>query len=79
MFFIDNTPYKNMFNNPYSASFLESFDDLHGEDQYLLGSVLPWKIFIHSDTMFTPLLNTIPLMGLDVLIDIIQEFKNCYL
>ncbi len=32
---------KNMFNDPYSAFFLESFDDLRGEDQYLLGFVLP--------------------------------------
>ncbi len=37
--FIDDMPYKNMFNDPYSASFLESFDNIRGEDQYLLGSI----------------------------------------
>jgi hypothetical protein len=37
---------------------------------------LTWKTFIHLDTMFPPLLNIIPLVGLDVLIEIIQEFLN---
>jgi len=78
--FVDNMPYKNMFNDSYSAIFLESFDSLHGKDQYLLRFVLlTWKIFIHSNTMFPPLLNTIPLVGLDVLIDIIQQLWKCYL
>jgi hypothetical protein len=39
MLFVDNTPYKNMFNNVYSANFFKSFDDLSGEDQYLLRSI----------------------------------------
>jgi hypothetical protein len=38
MLFVDNTPYKSMFNGPYSVVFLESFDNHCGEDQYLLGS-----------------------------------------
>jgi hypothetical protein len=38
-----------------------------------------WKIFIHPNTMFPPLLNTIPLVGLDVLFKIIQDFLKCYL
>jgi hypothetical protein len=29
-----------MFNGPYSAIFLDSFDDRCGEDQYLSGSVI---------------------------------------
>jgi hypothetical protein len=36
------------------------------------------KTFIHLDTIFPPLLNTIPLVGLDVLIEIIQEFLKSY-
>ncbi len=32
MLFINNTPYKSMFNGPYRAIFLESFDNLCGED-----------------------------------------------
>jgi hypothetical protein len=39
---------------------------------------LTWKIFIHPDTVFPPLLNTIPLIGLNVLIQIIQDFLKCY-
>jgi hypothetical protein len=71
MLFIHDAPYKNMFNNLYSAIFFKSFDGLRGEDQCLLGSILPWKILIHLDMMFPPLLNTIPWVGLDVLIKII--------
>jgi hypothetical protein len=71
MLFVDDMPYKNMFNDLYNAVFLESFDNHCGEDQYLLGFVLLWKIFIHLDTMLPPLLNIIPLVGLDVLIKII--------
>jgi hypothetical protein len=45
--FVDDTPYKNIFNGPYSAIFLESFDDLCGEDQYLLGSIFPYLENFH--------------------------------
>jgi hypothetical protein len=36
-----------MFNGPYNAIFLESFDGFCGEDQYLLGSVLPYLENLH--------------------------------
>jgi hypothetical protein len=36
-----------MFNSLYSAIFLESFDGLCGEDQYLLGFVLPYLENLH--------------------------------
>jgi hypothetical protein len=39
---------------------------------------LIWKTFIHSDMVFPPLLNIIPLVGLDVLIEIIKDFLKCY-
>jgi len=39
MLFLDNMPYKSMFNDLYNAIFLESFDGLGGEDRYLLGFV----------------------------------------
>jgi hypothetical protein len=42
MLFIDDAPYKSMFNNLYSAIFFKSFDSLRGEDQCLLGSILPY-------------------------------------
>jgi hypothetical protein len=41
-------PYKSMFNNLYNAVFLESFDGLRGEDQYLLGFVFPYLENLHS-------------------------------
>jgi hypothetical protein len=39
---INETLYKSMFNMPYSAIFFESFDGFRGEDNYLLGIVLPY-------------------------------------
>jgi hypothetical protein len=39
---------------------------------------LTWKTFIRLDMMFPPLLNTIPLVGLDVMIEIIQDFLKFY-
>ncbi len=45
---VNNAPYKSMFNEPYNAIFLESsFDDLHGEDNYLLGHVHLYLEFLH--------------------------------
>ncbi len=53
MLLVDDMLYKNMFNDSYNANFLESFDNLHGDDHYLLGLFsLIWKIFIPLDTMF---------------------------
>jgi hypothetical protein len=61
MLFIDNAPYKSVFNGLYSAIFLESFDNIRGEDRYLLGSILPYlEIFIRLDMVFPPLLNINP-------------------
>ncbi len=80
MLFIDNTPYKSVFNGLYGAIFLELFDNVRGEDRYLLGSIFLYlEIFIRPDIVFPPLLNIIPLIGLDVLIQIIQDFLKCYL
>ncbi len=63
----------------YRDIFLELFDDVRGEDQYLLGSIFPWKIFICPDMVFSPFLNIIPLVVIDVLIKIIQDFLKCHL
>jgi len=48
MLFIHDAPYKNMFNNLYSAIFFKSFDGLRGEDQCLLGSILPYLENLNS-------------------------------
>jgi hypothetical protein len=71
IFFVNNTPYESMFNDPYNAIFFGII---------CWGLFLfTWKIFIRSNTVFPPLLNTILLVGLDVLIEIIQDFLKCYL
>jgi hypothetical protein len=75
---VDNTPHKNIFNGPYNAIFLDSFDGHYGEDHYLLGFVFLYMENLHSDMVFPPLLHIIPLVGLDVLIEIIQDFLKCY-
>jgi hypothetical protein len=51
---IDDTPYKSIFNSSYSAIFLESFDGIHGEDQNLLGFVLPYLENFHSSIYIVP-------------------------
>jgi hypothetical protein len=47
-------PYKNMFNNLYSAIVFELFDNIHGEDQYLLGSIFPYLENLHSSKYGVP-------------------------
>jgi hypothetical protein len=72
MLFIDDAPYKTMFNNLYSVFFSSHFTAFVGKINVCWGLLsLTWKILICSDTMFPPLLNTIPWVGLDVLIKII--------
>jgi len=76
---VDNTPYKNMFNGPYNAIFLDSFDGYCGEDHYLLGFVFPYLENLHSFGYGVPtFVEHIPLVGLNVLIEIIQNFLKCY-
>jgi len=41
-------PYKSMFNGLHSAIFLESSDGHCGEDQYLLGFIIPYLEHLHS-------------------------------
>jgi hypothetical protein len=76
---IDNTPYKNMFNGPYNAIFLDSFDNRCGEDHYLLGFILPYLENLHSFKYGVPtFVEHNPFGGLNVLIKIIHEFLKCY-
>jgi len=76
MLFIDDTPCKIMFNGLYSAIFLEFFDDLHGHNHYLLGTII-YLESLHSSRFDVS--NTIPLVGLDALIVMILENLKCYL
>jgi len=48
MLLVDDMLYKSMFNDLYSAIFLESFDGLHGDDHYLLGFIFPYLENLHS-------------------------------
>jgi hypothetical protein len=60
---VGDMPYKSMFNGPYNAIFLESFDSHVGKINICWGLFSrTWKTFIHLDMMFPPLLNTIPLV-----------------
>jgi len=72
MLFVNDTPYKSMFNNSYNVTSLELFNGLHRDNQYSLGSILPYLEHLHLSRYDVPtLLKTIPLVGLDVLIQII--------
>ncbi len=69
-----------MFNDSYSAIFLDLFDSLCGEDQYLLEFVLPYLENLHSSRYNVPtFVEHNPFGRLDVLIEIIQNFLKCYL
>jgi hypothetical protein len=48
MLLVDDMLYKNMFNDSYNAIFLESFDNLHGDDHYLLALFFPYLENLHS-------------------------------
>ncbi len=69
---IDDMPYKSMFNGPYSAIFWGPLMAIIGKINICWGLFsLAWETFIHSNMVFSPLLNTIALVWLDVLINII--------
>jgi hypothetical protein len=68
MLLVDDTPYKNMFNIPYNAIFLESFMTMGRINIFWVQFSLIWKIFIRPDIVFPLLLKTIPLVGLNLLI-----------
>jgi hypothetical protein len=53
--FVDDTPYNNMFNDMYSAIVLESFDNIHGEDRYLLRFVIPYMENLHLSKYGVPI------------------------
>jgi hypothetical protein len=78
--FIDNMPYKSMLNDPYSAIFLESFNGLHGEDQYLLGSIFRYLENLHLFGYNVPTFDEHnPFGRIRLLIDIIQDIFKFYL
>jgi hypothetical protein len=54
MLLVDNMPYKSMYNGPYNANFLQSLDNLCGEDQYLLGFAFPHLENFHSSGYIVP-------------------------
>jgi hypothetical protein len=54
MLLLDDMPFKSMFNDSYSAIFLELFDNLRGEDQYLLRSIFPYLENLHSSGYDVP-------------------------
>jgi len=54
MLLVNNTPYKSIFNGLYNAIVLESFHDLHRDNQYLLGSIFPYLENLHSSKYGVP-------------------------
>jgi hypothetical protein len=45
---IDDTPYESIFNDSCSAIFLESFEGLHNDGDYLFSNVRPYLVSFHS-------------------------------
>jgi hypothetical protein len=79
MLFVNYTPYKSLFNQPFYAIFLESFDNAHGDDHYLLGTIPLWNLFMSLNMVFLHLYNTIPWVGINVLNTMILDNIKCYL
>jgi hypothetical protein len=79
MLLVNYTPYKSLFNQPFKAIFLESFDNAHGDDHYLLGTILPWNLFMSSNMVFLHLYGTIPWVGINLLNMMILDNIKCYL
>jgi hypothetical protein len=48
IFFVDDTPYKFIFNDSCSVIFLESFESTDSNGDYLLSTVLPYLVLLHS-------------------------------
>jgi hypothetical protein len=51
---VDDTQYKNMFNDLYNAMFLEYFDSRGGDDHYLLRFILLYLENLHSSRYDIP-------------------------
>jgi hypothetical protein len=45
--FVDDTPYKFLFNDSCSVIFLESFESTGSNRDYLLSTVLPYLVLLH--------------------------------
>lgn len=39
---VDDTPYKSLFNGPFNAIYVKSFEKFGRDDNYLLGTILPY-------------------------------------
>ncbi len=76
----NDTPYKNLFNMPFNAIFLEHFDGVCGKDHYLLGIVLPYLESLHlfECGVSTFVQHNPKLVGLNVLIAMILNNIKCY-
>jgi len=77
---INDTPYKKHVQwFVYCLFFWSPLMAIVGRISIWLGLFsFTWKTFICSNKVFPPLLNTFPLVGLDVLIEIIKDFFKCY-
>jgi hypothetical protein len=78
---IDDTPYKSMLNGSHNSIFLEFFNDLNEEDNYLLGDCsLIFRILSFFQICCLHICaNTINLVALDVLIEMILDNLKFYL
>jgi hypothetical protein len=45
--FVDDTPYKSLFNGSFNAIYVETFEKSGRNDNYLLGIVFPYMETIH--------------------------------
>jgi hypothetical protein len=45
--FVDDTPYKSLFNGSFNAIYVETFEKSGRNDNYLLGIVLPYMETLH--------------------------------
>jgi hypothetical protein len=76
--FVDDTLYKVLSNGPYNTIFVETFDSsIGGNNNYLLGDVLPYLEAFHSSRLMSPhLWKTTLSVALNILVKTIPNIRH---
>jgi hypothetical protein len=51
---VDDTPYKSLFNGPFNAIYVKTFEKFGRDDNYLLGTILLYMEILHFLELSVP-------------------------
>ncbi len=75
---VDDTPYRTYLNPSFNAIFIESFEYMPKEENYLMNTFLSYLEFLHNSGLSVPpLWSSILLAPLEVLRKVILDFGHC--